>query len=242
MAIDEALMITMSSIEVTPVIRLYGFSPATLSLGRLQRSKESILWDSIKKDGVNVVRRPTGGQAVLHDQEVTYSVTLSRDYFQPFKKRLLYESIGTLLLHVLYDLGISGSLNQSRIGELRNPDCFQTSGQYEILSSGGKKLIGSAQVTNRKSCLQHGSLPLNNSYRRISSYLTSPLVLDDKRSTSIEEEIGFFIDFAEVQKRFADSLRNQIECEDSDLVEEEMNIAQELYQQKYSTETWNYRH
>ena len=169
-------------------------------------------------------------------------MTFSRNHIQPFKKRLLYESIGTLLLQVLNDCGISSCLNRSQSGELRNPDCFQTLGEYEILSSQGKKLIGSAQVTSRTSCLQHGSIPLNASYKRISRYFDYPSQQKDSQSASIEEETGLLMSFAEMQRRIADSMRNQVECEDSELADGEMSIAQELYRQKYSTQTWNCSH
>ena len=239
MAIDEALMVTGTHIGVTPVLRLYGFSPATLSLGRFQRIKGRIKRDIIKKEGIVVVRRPTGGQAVLHDHEITYSVTLSRDYIQPFKKRVLYESIGELFMHALHDYGLSCYLNKSRRGELRNPDCFQTSGEYEILSSGGKKLIGSAQVTNRTSVLQHGSIPLNGSHRQLSRFLDHPIHTEIPLSTSIEEETGLLISFQEMEERLADSLKKYMQCEVSELTEEETALVKKLHQHKYMKETWN---
>jgi len=73
MAIDEALLLKASQGDIAPVLRLYGFSPPTLSLGRFQRLEGMIDREKIKMNGITLVRRPTGGQAVLHDQELTYA-------------------------------------------------------------------------------------------------------------------------------------------------------------------------
>ena len=82
MAIDEALSITVD--KGLPVIRFYGFSPPALSVGRFQKTDNAIFFQKLKKDGLDFVRRPTGGQAVLHDNELTYSVILTRTHFSPF--------------------------------------------------------------------------------------------------------------------------------------------------------------
>ena len=97
MAIDEALAEAVGAGRSGQVIRLYGFSPPTLSLGRFQRIKGLYSPELLARDGVTLVRRPTGGHAVLHDDELTYSVILSKTLIAErlggSRKRTVYEFI-----------------------------------------------------------------------------------------------------------------------------------------------------
>ncbi|RKX84120.1 MAG: lipoate--protein ligase family protein, partial [Spirochaetes bacterium] len=171
MAVDEALLEAVGAGESNPVIRLYGFSPAALSFGRFQRIQESIHKDTILRDGIDYVRRPTGGHAVLHDDELTYAVILARTHLEPFKKRTVYQFIAEILLKGLVNLGLKAKINSTRVGDLHNPDCFGTKSEYEISSVSGEKMIGSAQFSTRHGVLQHGSIPIGPSYKRIGKYL-----------------------------------------------------------------------
>ncbi|HET6486674.1 MAG TPA: hypothetical protein VFH83_09660, partial [Spirochaetia bacterium] len=78
MAVDEALAEAAGGGQSLPVVRLYGFSPPTLSLGRFQKARGQLDAGRLASDGVVLVRRPTGGHAVLHDDELTYSVALPK--------------------------------------------------------------------------------------------------------------------------------------------------------------------
>ena len=161
MAFDEALSLCID--DGPPAIRFYGFSPPTLSVGRFQRVKDVFDFTRLKREGFGFVRRPTGGQAVLHDKELTYSVVLSKNHLSPFRKRVAYRFLSEILIEGLSNLGISADFSRSRLGDSHNPNCFGTTGQFEIVTSRGKKIIGSAQSVSPLSCLQHGSIPLTNS-------------------------------------------------------------------------------
>ena len=142
MAVDEALLLHAG--DGPPTIRLYGFDPAAVSVGRLPLvldlpdgtpgvvRPEGLA--ALRRDGLDLVRRPTGGQAVLHDHELTYSVVLGRRHFQPFGKRDIYRFVAGLLLRGLKQLGVGGQSARARRGSLREPDCFQATGEYEIAS------------------------------------------------------------------------------------------------------------
>ncbi len=119
------------------------------------------------------MRRPTGGQAVLHDRELTYAVALGREHLEPFSKREIYQFIAGLLLAGLEALGIRAQSSRAALGSPHNPDCFRSTGQYEIADERHRKLIGSAQVVTRRFSLQHGAIPLDGSYRRIAGYLAA---------------------------------------------------------------------
>ena len=102
MAVDEALAEAVGAGLSPQVVRLYGFSPPTLSLGRFQRIKGRYFPERLSQDGITLVRRPTGGHAVLHDDELTYSVILSKalisEQLGDSRKRTVYDFIARTLL------------------------------------------------------------------------------------------------------------------------------------------------
>ena len=244
MAVDEALMESVGNAESPATVRLYGFAPPTLSFGRFQRIKDRIRWEAVREAGITLVRRPTGGQAVLHDQELTYAVVLHKDHLQPFQKREIYRFIAELLLEGLVRLGVSGHSSRKRSGDLHNPDCFRATGEYEIASSSAKKLIGSAQVVNRRSSLQHGAVPLDMSYRRIDRYLALNSEKQVEEPSCLSEELGKAISRAQAVKAFAEGFDTALSLRGASLqtgtlTDWESRRAEELLQHKYSGDEWN---
>lgn len=237
MAIDEALSITVG--KGLPVIRFYGFSPPALSVGRFQKTDNAIFFQELKKDGLDFVRRPTGGQAVLHDNELTYSVILARTHFSPFNHRKVYQFISSLLIEGLKTLGISSSFSTIRTGQVRNPDCFASTGEYEIITASGRKIIGSAQTTTRTSCLQHGAIPLDNSFSNLRRYLKNPPKIENLTPSSLEEELGRPVGFKEALLAFQETFGKSLDLENSELTGEEKSISDELIRAKYESEEWN---
>jgi len=244
MAVDEALLESVGRSDSPPTLRLYGFAPPTLSLGRFQKAGELIDRELAARDGLTLVRRPTGGQAVLHDRELTYAVVLARGELQPFTKREIYRFIAGMLLAGLEEAGIRARSNNARQGSARNPDCFRSTGQYEIADDRERKLIGSAQVLNRQAALQHGAIPLDGSYRRISRYLRAPTEEEHGLPASLGEELGREIGFAEAQEAFARGAarwlsRHGLGLEPGELLAAERARAAELLAEKYSRDEWN---
>lgn len=152
MAVDEAIFEAAGRGEVPPTLRLYAWQPACLSLGYAQ-SITDVNFAGLAANGWEWVRRPTGGRAILHIDELTYSVTGSQD--EPLLRGSILESYRALsaaLLDGLHRLGIpaqalpkNGPRGQSASGAEPNPVCFETPSDYEITVA-GKKLIGSAQA------------------------------------------------------------------------------------------------
>ncbi len=202
MAIDEALLEAVGSGQSGPVVRLYGFSPATLSLGRFQRVQDRLIHERLVVDGVTLVRRPTGGHAVLHDDELTYSVCLPKEGSHGgegtagvakgagigARKRAVYELIARILLNGLANLGVEGRVNASQQGDPHNPDCFAAAGEYEITAANGRKLIGSAQMTTRMAILQHGSIPMSNPGNRVRCYVMADRLTDGNSERTGSDE------------------------------------------------------
>ena len=244
MAVDEALAAAAGEGRSPPTLRLYGFSPPTLSLGRFQRARELVDPRFLAGEGITLVRRPTGGQAVLHDRELTYSVALGRDHLEPFSKREIYQFIAGLLLAGLQALGIRGQSSRAALGSPRNPDCFRSTGQYEIADAAHRKLIGSAQVVTRLSSLQHGAIPLDGSYRRISGYLRAAPEEGHGTPSSLGEELGREVGYEEASESFARGARFALErlglrLQPGELTAEEQDQAAALLAEKYSRDEWN---
>ena len=245
MAVDEALLESAGSGSGPATVRLYGFHPPTVSFGRFQKIKEKIRWPAVRDDGITLVRRPTGGQAVLHDRELTYSVVMNRDHLEPFRKREIYRLIADLLLEGLIRLGVSGQSSRKRSGDLHNPDCFRSTGEYEIASPSAKKLIGSAQVVTRRASLQHGAIPLDMSYRRIDRYVAlGPQENDAEDSSCLSGELGRPVSFEQALKAFAvgfdAALRERGAALGSGALSQEENLrAEELLRHKYAGDEWN---
>ena len=238
MAIDEALMEHAGADKAPAVIRLYGFAPASLSVGRFQRTREVVDFRGVNDAGIDFVRRPSGGLAVLHDQELTYSVALGKHCVSTLSKRHVYMFIVPILLACLESLGIKQLrhvVGKQATGE--NPDCFAASGEYEINSHAGRKLIGSAQMVSRMAVLQHGSIPLSATNRKVYRYLLN--TSDENESSSVSEELGRIITFDEAISHFRDTINMLLHAEISAISDSEMRRAHQLLDSRYNTDEWN---
>lgn len=239
MAVDEALLESVSSGTSGPVIRLYGFEPATLSVGRFQRTNGSFDFARLAADGCLFVRRPSGGQAVLHTEELTYAVILGKEHLARFGKREVYRFAVPLLLGGLARVGLGNARSSpSQRGNPLNPDCFASTGEYEIDSAWGRKLIGSAQMITRTAVLQHGSIPLSPANRRIARYLREGGG-DPTHASSLGEELGRPVSFETAIEAFASSIEGTLPAERGELTEPEGARARLLLREKYSGDEWN---
>jgi len=163
MAIDEALLLTMAQTpDPQPVLRFYGWSPATLSLGYAQSYHKEVNEEDCLAEGIEIIRRPTGGRAVLHQYELTYSVIApERD---PHVSGTVIESylrISQALLQGLNALGVPAEMVACGAPkEASSSACFDAPSWYELVVD-GRKLVGSAQVRKEGMLLQHGSILLH---------------------------------------------------------------------------------
>ncbi len=237
MAVDEAFGACMEG--GPPIIRFYSFSPPTLSVGRFQPAREIFNFERIQSEGLDFVRRPTGGQAVLHDQELTYSVILSKYHISPFRKRAIYRFISKILIQGLDNLGIAADFSRDRFGDSHNPDCFATTGQFEIITSKGAKIIGSAQSVSRSYCLQHGSIPLKNSQKKLSSLFLNPPLYGNREATSIDDELNHAVSQEDVRMAFVKAFERAFNLVESEMTNREKSEAEEMIQKKYTDKAWN---
>lgn len=160
MALDEALL-ARARHTGEGVLRVYAWSRPTLSIGRHQAAHDAVDPARARELGVDVVRRLTGGRALLHHREVTYSVTVPLERTESVRE--WYRAINALLLHGLRTLGIE-AVTAAGSGRLPPPaaaPCFELPAEGEIVV-GGRKLVGSALVRDRGALLQHGSILIDD--------------------------------------------------------------------------------
>jgi lipoyl(octanoyl) transferase len=165
MALDEALLESVASGRSLPILRLYGWQPPTVTLGYAQRLEASVNLETCRRLGFDVVRRITGGRAVLHDREVTYSV-ISPERSTLFPGGILenYRVISCVLQQTLDSFGLETSQVASRSRSVghsaaQQSACFTAPATWELLHA-GCKMTGSAQKRQGDAFLQHGSIPV----------------------------------------------------------------------------------
>ena len=174
MAVDEAIFQAVGRGEAPPTLRLYAWWPPCLSLGYAQPWEEADA-ARVQARGWEIVRRPTGGRAILHADELTYAVTMPAAH--PLARGGVlpaYRRIAQGLLAALRLLGIEAHMEGEHAPSTApQPVCFEMPSSYEI-TAGGRKLLGSAQARNGKAVLQHGALPLSGDIARIADALRFP--------------------------------------------------------------------
>ena len=165
MAIDEELLRDAARPGALPVLRFYTWSPPAVSLGRFQDAERAVNAEACRMHGFDIVRRITGGRAVLHRDELTYCIVSSIDHgLFPNDVLGTYKVIAAGLLAGLRNLDIAAEM-VSRSGRhaglvksgTQEPACFSSPSWYEILVK-GRKIIGSAQRRVGRAFLQHGSI------------------------------------------------------------------------------------
>jgi lipoate-protein ligase A len=254
MAIDEAILEFAGHGVVPPTLRLYGWTPACLSLGYAQPIKDVDI-DQLQELGWEIVRRPTGGRAILHTDELTYSVCGPNS-----EPRLIggvlksYQRLSFALLEALDLMGITADTasksasQQTQAGD--NPICFEVPSNYEITVD-SKKLIGSAQARRKSGMLQHGSLPLSGDLTRILKVLNFP---DDNRreqaakrllahATTVEAVLGYRGDWWLASQAFRIAFHKalNLNLQSGELTPSEGKRAMELYREKYNNPEWTER-
>ena len=196
MAVDEAILeaYDLADPKPTPTLRLYGWEPATLSLGRSQTEEGSHDERVVSLEGIGVVRRPTGGGVVLHEHERTYAV-IGALGIPPFSggATATYRTIAEALKRGLMRLGVCVIPVEPTRGSSRDTAaaCFERLGAWELVAN-GRKLVGSAQARRRRAFLQHGSIPMRLDPSRLAAVLGSPV--DALRFTDLERARGAAVD------------------------------------------------
>jgi len=237
MAIDEAILIGLREKKSSPVLRIYRWVPPTITIGYFQSIKD-IDVSLCEKDGIGIVRRLTGGRAVLHNEELTYSILFSDEDFQPFRKKNIFVFIARCLIDALETVGIQSQIAQKTKGDLRSANCFASPAQYEVESSNEGKLIGSAQLIRDGVVLQHGAIPITRSYTGIAKYLRHRSQFT-KSASSLSEAAGVDVNEEKLLSALHDGFSRSIPMEEGNFSEYEWDLIRHLTSNKYSTPEWN---
>jgi lipoyl(octanoyl) transferase len=242
MAVDEAILEAYASADPkpAPTLRLYGWEPATLSLGRSQRADGSHDAGVMAQEGIGLVRRPTGGGAVLHEFERTYAV-IGALGLAPFPGGVIatYRTIAEALTRSMMRLGVAAIPVEPARGSPRDAAaaCFERLGAWE-LAVNGRKLVGSAQARRRGALLQHGSIPMRLDPSRLAKVLGSPVAAS--RFTDLRSARGEACDPDEVDAACVHGFEEtfHVPLVRGSLTEREALRAAELRCWKYDSMAW----
>jgi lipoate-protein ligase A len=251
MAVDEAILEAVGKGLVPSTLRVYSWEPPCFSLGYAQPFEDVDL-DRLRSHGWEIVRRPTGGRAILHTDELTYSVI-----GPPADPRLAgsvlesYRNLSQALLEALHILTVPAQANENPLAsaerQAAGPVCFEVPSNYEITVD-GKKLIGSAQARRKEGVLQHGSLPLYGDLGRIVQALSYPD--EDSRQqaaerlcqhgTTMEAILGRPAAWQEAADAFQEAFAQilNLDLVPGELLSSEIARAEQLRDEKYAHSTW----
>ncbi len=251
MAIDHAILEAVVEGKAPPTLRLYAWEPACLSLGYAQPFAD-VDTARLAMLGWDVVRRMSGGRALLHADELTYSVAMPRGHTLVAGDVLSsYRRLSKALVAGLRVLGVSPQSDQRADGSSYDgPMCFEVPSHYEITVA-GRKLIGSAQVRKFGGVLQHGAIPLSGNITRIVEALAYPSEAQREnarahlrqRALTLDEALGRSVGWEEAAAALVHGFQNTfgLTFETEDLSAEEIARAEELRHTQYAADAWTRR-
>jgi lipoate-protein ligase A len=241
MALDEALMDRARSTGEW-VLRVYGWSHPTISLGRNQSAAGRYDLDRIRSLGLGIVRRPTGGRAILHDREITYSVTGPVDDARDL--RASYARINQLLLHALRGLGADAEVaveTERSVPPGMSP-CFDQPAAGELIL-GGRKLAGSAQWRAEGALLQHGSILIGDDQALLATLGREPH-REPPQPATLSEALGRAPSLTEVAEALRSAVRALELTEPSELLlgaDDELRARTSALVVRYRDDHWTWR-
>ncbi|MFW5986001.1 MAG: lipoate--protein ligase family protein [Halanaerobiales bacterium] len=255
MALDEAVMKAHRQNLVPPTIRFYGWSPPGLTLGYFQQIDREVDREACTRYNIDIVRRLTGGRAILHDDELTYSIITTNDEkYLPSGILDSYKIISKGIINGLKNIGLKVELKPVEKGKKAgtgfSPACFDAPSWYEVVAD-GKKLVGSAQTRQQGIVLQHGSIPFTLDEDLLFSILKTG---SDRVKERLKEKFrrkATAVNYQSDKKPDIQTVKNAIrhgwekvfsvKITEDELLPEEKKWAQELKVNKYATEDWNAR-
>lgn len=240
MAIDEAVLTARIKGLVPNTLRLYRWKPSAVSIGRFQNIENEVQLGNCRKQGVDVVRRITGGGTVYHDceDEITYSVVASKHDLGTSDIAATYAILYDGLAEAFRTLGVTADFNEGNAKTCPN------------LTVNGKKVSGSAQTHKVGVVLQHGTLLLDIDFEKMFSLLRVPwakscievISVAKDKMTSINRELGREVAVEEATQALAKGFTRalHIELVESEMIPYELKLAEKLQKEKYVRDEWNY--
>ncbi|WP_163102619.1 lipoate--protein ligase family protein [Peribacillus alkalitolerans] len=257
MALDEMLLNWHSEGLIPPTIRFYGWNPATLSIGYFQKAEKEINLERVNELGLGFVRRATGGRAVLHEHELTYSVIVSEEHpDMPKNVTEAYRVISEGILKGFLNLGLDAYFavpntdeDKEALKSPRSSVCFDAPSWYELVVE-GRKVAGSAQTRQKGVILQHGSILLDIEDEKLFSLFNFPnervkermLKGFKEKAVAMNDLTNRKFELDEAKKAFKDGFETGlgINLEALTLTPEQVEAVNELAKTKYESNEWNY--
>ncbi len=247
MARDTALQARAARTGET-VFSIYSWSHPTLSFGRNQPASGFYDVSKIRASGIDVVRRPTGGRAIIHHREVTYSVTAPLENAAPL--RATYSRINHILQTGLSQLGVSVEValpsRRAPVPSVR--PCFETPGEGELVAEGAK-LVGSAQWRDEGALLQHGSILVDDDQSSLPAFAVGKRSPSVTRSPSVSipapatlySLLGRSPQATEVANAMFEAVRSLEDADATELPEDEVRADALEYVPHFLNEDWTWR-
>lgn len=252
MAIDEAILKECQRRQIPPTLRFYGWIAPAVSIGYFQDLQREINCEFCQKSKIDIVRRPTGGKAVFHDSDLTYSF-VAHEGNPPFASGIMenYGTISRCIAAGLKKAGVEAALvekgREIRRGKSLDSFCFSLPFRNELLA-GGKKICGSAQLRSRSAFLQHGSILLDfdpemtvrvmwkneKNHKAEISKLKSSVTCVYEQSEK-KRETGLLC--RSIKESFEETMK--VRLLDSRLTPREEVLKERFLWEKYSTPEWN---
>lgn len=252
MAIDEAVFRENQKNDVPPTLRLYGWSVPSVSIGYFQDISKEVDQETCRKYQYDIVRRPTGGKAVFHFNDLTYAV-IGKINNQPFTDDVIgtYKVISHCICQGLAKLNIKTKMAEKKRPSIENAletFCFSVPSIHELLVD-GKKICGSAQVRSHGSFLQHGSLMISFDPFKTQEVLLPHLDRNTQVSellrsvTSLTDHYQGEIDIPTICRAFREGIEDSLKIRliDGHLTREEKTLKEHLIH-KYKSNEWNQTH
>jgi lipoate-protein ligase A len=244
MALDEAIATSVRNREVPPTLRFYSWDRPSLSIGCFQKVSDLDL-DYCRQNTIPFVRRPTGGRAILHNDELTYSFSVLTDK-EPFSEGLMesYRRISSAFNLAFRKIGIhvESKMQRERGRVLTgNPLCFESRSYGELLLN-NRKIVGAAQKRWKDGLLQQGSIPYTCDKEKIVHIFGRKTSKTENSLNGLKEILPDFDDQnfkIALRKAFEDTFGISLLTSHPDLTEHQ--FAEELVQRKYLQDSWNLR-
>lgn len=244
MAFDEALLRSFDQCS-KPILRLYGWNPPAISLGRFQKAGEVLDTDYCSANGTGVVRRITGGGVIYHADELTYSIICAPEQIPETNSiKDSFRVLTGFLLRFYRDLGLDAcyaadvSCAGEKLGE-RTPFCFAGKETYDILVN-GRKIGGNAQRRLKQVIFQHGSIPvLDRVAEGVSCMRHRPENLEGRVTCLVAEGVMPDTEYLKsvLKRAFCSNLDTILR--ETGPVGREIRLADRLLREKYLNDNWN---
>lgn len=253
MAIDEWLLHEHSNGNIKPTLRFYGWERPSLTVGHFQNVERTIDFSGVKRHNCDFVRRLTGGSAVLHADELTYSIIVKESHPKiPKSINKAYYVLAKGLLKGYNKLNVAAdfALSEREMLRQRSAVCFEVPAMYEIVVD-GKKVSGNAQTRKSGVLLQHGSVPMSFDSKMLFDlfYFSKDSFRERQRqsfvnkATSLNEIKGEEHTFDQLKDAFLAGfkLSLDINLEPFSLSAKDWTEIHQLADEKYRTDEWNFR-